>query len=552
MFPRKFHEEKSCIKNRISALFWYVKINKEVLFCLLYVMFNFLVLTFLRNNLEVLIIGLAVTPILYISILLLGERGENSVYETNVKGNLKDRNDHSLLTILKHFKIIFLVMILCLLRIFIFSIRENRCISYVESFTEEYSCFLVKISEDPDISLSRTTYYADILSDYIDTDITYSGEILFRLSNFPRYSIGDVLKICGTFDEPENFEDFDYKKFLMNKQVYGILEPGSAEYVRRENSPKSRLYDFKKKLVEILEKNMTEPQVSLLAGILLGEDRVFTDEFEENVRKSGTSHIVAASGYNVTILILMTDRIFGFLDKRKRNLLSLLVIWCFCVMSGLSASIVRASIVGSLTLIGRLFGKYQSIHRSFIIGIFLFVFFSPTVIFDVGFQLSILATSGLIYLSPSIENFLEGKKVKIGETFKEYTLTTMSCTLSTMPVSISSFGTFSMVGILANTLILPVLESTMLWGFLGLIFSYIFKNISEIFFTVSFIQLKYFEIVVNKLGSLDFLVFEIDGTAKIVTVVITVLFLLFFILKNFPVKNESFNYYFRLARGENV
>lgn len=551
MFLRRFHEEVSSIQNRISALVWYVKINRIVCFCLVYILFNFLLLTTLRNNSNGLVIGLVGLVILYTVIVIFKKKSPCIRYETNVKATERSKNDHSLLTISNRLQTVCIVGVFCFLRILSFSIKENRGISYVESFTGKYNCFLVQTVEDPNISLSRTTYYTTILSDSNEDVGLPPMKVLIRLPNFPRYGVGDVLKICGTLNEPENFDDFDYKKFLKNKGVYGILEAGSVVYVKKEKSIRVYLYDFKKNLINILEKYMIEPQVSLLAGILLGEDRVFSEEFEKYVRNSGTSHIVAASGYNITILILMVDKVFQFLDKKKRNILSLLIIWSFCLMSGLSASITRASIMGSLTLIGKLFGRYQSIHRSLVIGIWLFIFFSPVIIFDVGFQLSILATVGLIYLSPSIENFLDKKKINEGSMFKEYTLTTISCTLSTLPVSISSFGTFSLIGILANTLILPVLESTMLWGFLGLIFRVISKSISKIFFAVSFVQLKYFEVVVTRLGSLEFLIFEVTGNIKVFLSIGVGIVLLIFVIKEFPVENESFNYYFRLARGEN-
>lgn len=377
--------------------------------------------------------------------------------------------------------------------------------------------------------------------------------VLLRLPNFPRIGIGDHLQICGTINEPENFDDFDYKKFLMNKKVYGVVDVKSFEILdRRTTSLRSILYDFKQKLVKRLEKAMVEPQISLSVGILFGEERCLNEEFDTLLRNSGTTHIVAASGYNVTILILAVERVFKFLKGRRRTILSLIIIWLFCLLSGISASIVRATIMGSLVLIGRLLGRYQSIHRSFVIGIWLFVFFSPVIIFDVGFQLSILATAGLVYLSPSIESWFESRDKKISESFKEYTLTTMSCTLSTLPISIITFGTFSGIGILANTLILPVLESTMLWGILGLLFSYISNILSKIFLLISFIQLKYFEIVVTKLGRLEFLVFAVEGNIKNIVGLGIFIILLIFTVKEFPVDNEEFNYYFRLARGEHV
>jgi competence protein ComEC len=154
--------------------------------------------------------------------------------------------------------------------------------------------------------------------------------------------VGEIYKICGTISEPENFEDFDYKNFLMNKNVYGILKVYSLKFLERKISLKSLLFDFKILLVEKLENLMTEPQVSLLIGILIGEDRVFDEKFEENLRKSGTSHIVAASGYNITVLIMLVEKVFEFLERKQRNILCILTIWCFCLISGCSASILRA------------------------------------------------------------------------------------------------------------------------------------------------------------------------------------------------------------------
>jgi ComEC/Rec2-related protein len=473
--------------------------------------------------------------------------------ETNVKKIGSQEHEYSLSTKNDLFRIVVLVVLCVALRGGLYIYNEKVSLVKIEGFTSIYSCWEVVVYDEPDIRQKTTQYYVKILSDELRGTELDGLDVLLRLSNFPRIGIGDHLQICGTVNEPENFDDFDYKKFLMNKKVYGIVDVKSFEILnRRSISLRSILYDFKQKLVKRLEKAMVEPEISLLVGILFGEERYFNEEFEGLLRNSGTTHIVAASGYNVTILILAVERVFRFLKGKTRTILSLVVIWLFCLLSGISASIVRATIMGSLVLFGRLLGRYQSIHRSFIIGIWLFVFFSPTIMFDVGFQLSILATAGLVYLSPSIENWFERKGKKIGESFREYTLTTMSCTLSTLPVSVITFGTFSSIGILANTLILPVLESTMLWGSLGLLSSYFSNMLSKIFLLISFIQLKYFEIVVSKLGRLDFLVLTVEGNVKNVVGVGIFMFLLIFIIKEFPVDNEEFNYYFRLARGENV
>ena len=551
MFLRRFHEWFSSIKNKSLSLVWYLIRNKFILFCLLYILFNFLLLEYLRNNFEYMAIGLSFAFPLLLLIFFFQFVLRRRVYETVGRRKENRQAVHSLLTILKLSFLLVGIIFLCTLRLYPFLREEKKYVSMIESFTTNFVCISIKVDEDPKVGNKNTTYYTTVLSDTSEGSYLSSIEILVRLSNFPRIGVGDVCEICGTISEPENFDDFDYKKFLMNKGVYGIMRGNSVDCnFERKRSVRTILYDLKKNLVKRLEKTMVEPQVSLLVGILFGEDRPFNEEFEGYLRNSGTSHIVAASGYNVTILVLLINKIFKFLRKRSRNILSLLTIWSFCLMSGASASIIRATIMGSLVLLASSLGRYQSVHRTFVIGIWLFIFFSPTIVYDVGFQLSIMATLGLIYLAPSIESFLKRKGVKLGEVFKEYILTTMSCTLSTLPVSILTFGSFSSIGILANTLILPVLESTMLWGALGLLFNSISEGISKIFLTISFVQLKYFEIVVTKLGSLDFLTFEINGRTKGIVSGLIVFWVLIFVIKEYEVENESFNYYFRLTRGE--
>ncbi|NMC09340.1 ComEC family competence protein [Candidatus Microgenomates bacterium] len=484
-------------------------------------------------------------------ICLLAKIHKNTKYETNESKPL------CWINLLKRypFLFIFIIAVLSILTVSVrtyFSLKtEEKSLSIVEGFTDEYMCFKVEITGDPEKGDITSKYYSTILSVYDFETVFSPFKILFKYPSYRNLRVGEIYKICGTISEPENFEDFDYKNFLMNKNVYGILKVYSLKFLERKISLKSLLFDFKILLVEKLENLMTEPQVSLLIGILIGEDRVFDEKFEENLRKSGTSHIVAASGYNITVLIMLVEKVFEFLERKQRNILCILTIWCFCLISGCSASILRAGIIGTLNMVGELFGRYRSTNRILAIGMWIFVLFSPFILFNTGFQLSVTATLGLIFFSSSLENFLK-KKLKIGEFFKEYLLTTMSCTLCTLPVSILTFGTFSTVGIVANCLILPVLESTMLWGSIGLLLSFFVEKLSKIFLTVSFLQLKYFEKVVNFLGSWKFSSFSIEGNIGIALVLLVVIFLLIFTITNYPIENEEDNYYIKSARKEYV
>ena len=127
----------------------------------------------------------------------------------------------------------------------------------------------------------------------------------------------------------------------------------------------------------------------------------------------------------------------------------------------------------------------------------------------------------------------------------DYLLPTMSCTLSTLPISLITFKTFSLWSIPVNTLILPVIEGTMLWGVLSILLSNIHYPLSILFFTVVNLQLKYFEYIVNIVGSLNIGSWEIlnskEGYISAVLSVSILLLVIYF----YPIENEKYNYYLK-------
>lgn len=331
-----------------------------------------------------------------------------------------------------------------------------------------------------------------------------------KVPRLPNLEIGQVCSLGGGVSPPQNFGDFDYEGFLWSRRVYVVARNVSADClevskVRRGSWVKNSLVDFKRYLVSKMEKNIPEPQVSLLAGIILGENRVFSDDFDGSLRVSGTTHIVAASGYNVTILVLAVQKLFRILSRRWRLVLSIAFIWGFAVMSGLSASIVRATIMGTIVLISSLLGRKVDVSYVLLMSVAVFMLVNPRIGFDVGFQLSIAATLGLVYLSPLLSKAF--RRVGNGSAkgfLDEYFVTTLSATIATIPVSVSTFGVLSVISPVANVLVLPVLESTLLYGVIALLTGF------KLVYMVVWMQLKYFEEVVRFFGGLDWVSFEVD------------------------------------------
>jgi competence protein ComEC len=297
----------------------------------------------------------------------------------------------------------------------------------------------------------------------------------------------------------------------------------------------------------------------LLAGILFGQDRRLEKGFEERTRITGVSHITAASGYNITILVIAVNKLLFFLPKKMKILFSMGIIWCFALLSGLSSSIIRACIMSSLSLMAVFFGREGVVHVTIPLVCLIFVIFDPLIILDVGFVLSVSAILGLTYILPVFE---QGKEAVVGRLNKrlkkkkknsklklqflnDYIFPTLSCTISTLPVSVLNFKTFSLWSLPVNAVILPVVEGTMLWGVLSLVFYEIHEGLSRLFFTVVDLQLKFFEYVVNLIGGLGVGYWELPS--QISTFVSICIFSVIFlsVIYFYPIENEQYNYYLK-------
>ncbi|MDD3475004.1 MAG: ComEC/Rec2 family competence protein [Candidatus Dojkabacteria bacterium] len=342
---------------------------------------------------------------------------------------------------------------------------------------------------------------------------------------FETLNIGDLCNITSSMKPPEDFDNFDYVRYLKNKNIYlkaSNIQINSCDYkfkLRNLSDSfiwlKRNLRIFREYLSSKIESYLPEPQASLLIGVLFGSERAFSDSFEESLRISGTTHIIAASGYNVTILILVSNKIFSFIKKKYRLILSLVLIWLYCILSGLGASILRATVMGTLTIVSLLFGNVKNIHLLMPLGVFFLMLIDPKILFDIGFQLSILATLGLIYILPSTGNLLKKiLKIKgVPQFIEDNFLGTISCTLSTLPISISIFGKISIVSIFSNILVLPLTETTMLYGSIAVLGSFFNNNsLSTILFSIPFVQLKLFEYIVNFFGGLKWGYLDINKT----------------------------------------
>jgi len=292
----------------------------------------------------------------------------------------------------------------------------------------------------------------------------YSGNILVKLQPYPSFDYGDVIKFEGTIKKPEPIEYADY---LSKEKIFGVADFPKTELVAKNQGSviQASLFRLKNKIIVNFQGYLPAERAAFLSGITLGEQAEFSIGFKQAMKNSGTTHLVALSGYNITILVMAIAYSLGyFLSRRLTFIITTLIILGFVLMVGAEASVVRAAIMGFLVLLAGQVSRLYSVRNAIVLAAFFMVLANPKVLrFDVGFQLSFLALIGIVYLSPAIQKFFKFK----GQGFlgwKKNFITTTSAQLAVAPLLIINFSQFSLTAILANILILEVIPPTMFLG----------------------------------------------------------------------------------------
>jgi len=294
------------------------------------------------------------------------------------------------------------------------------------------------------------------------------ANILLKVNPYPRFSYGDILAISGKIREP--FPE-GYAEYLAKERVRGVMNSPEVEFISKQEefSLKGFLIGIKRSVADSFYKLLPKKEAAFLTGITLGGTSGFSPEFKEAMKKSGTTHIVALSGYNIMIVGWAVFGIFSyFLSRRISFALTVLSIITFVGIAGAEASVVRAAIMGILVLIAREAGRTYSFRNAVVFTILMMAIVNPKVIvFDVGFQLSFLALLGILYLRPAIMKLFHILEESAGFlSWKDNLLTTVSAQLAVVPILISSFGAISLSSIVSNTIILPLVPVAMGVGFI--------------------------------------------------------------------------------------
>lgn len=356
---------------------------------------------------------------------------------------------------------------LAVIAIVIFAIRYFFALpefneKYAGSYIGQKLTLKGMIIEQPEEGEFYSRFKLKILEiEYLNTKYDVFGFALIQKPLFSGFNYGDVVKLTGTLEKPAR-EDPRIAVFIRNPDMR-VISTDRGDYFL------SLLFKLRAFLIGRLNNIFPEPASGFSAGILFGFRNGIPRELLDDFRRAGLTHVLALSGFNIVILIAFVENLFLSFSRKTANVLSLVFIFVFTLMVGASASVVRAAIMGSLTLVAKIFGRKSSGMRSLLIAAFLMILLDPfIIIYDIGFQLSFAATAGLILFTERLKKVFEKCPNWFG--MRDSLVSTFSAQIFTTPLIIYYFKGLSIVAPLANLVVLPFIPILMLGSFLGIIF----------------------------------------------------------------------------------
>jgi competence protein ComEC len=268
---------------------------------------------------------------------------------------------------------------------------------------------------------------------------------------------------------------FDYRAYLARKRIFSLMEPTTARVLSENNGGPiwSALLGVRDHARRTLLRELPEPQASLAVGILLGLQSSIPDDVTANFSATGTSHILVISGWNITIIATALYAVAGGLKLSKRAAFWAILgcIWLYTLFVGATPTVIRAAVMGTILVLGQRLARPAHAWTTLFAACGAMTIWDPQTLWDLGFQLSALATASLFAYGKGVERLLLRTPLRVGwlDWAREALTATLAAQILALPLILYQFGNLSIVAPLANVVLLPVVPAAMLFGALALL-----------------------------------------------------------------------------------
>lgn len=384
---------------------------------------------------------------------------------------------------------------------------EGTFLDYVKK-DKDYCSFLLKVSKvDQNIINSekiRVNYYG-------------------KDPSVQKFYYGDLIKTTLSIELPDGLRNpggFDYKRYLLAKDIHTIatikdriVKIGQGRY----NILVKYSLQIKDKIVEVFEKTLPAKEAALFEGVVLGKTDTLDEDLKTDFSNSGLTHIMAVSGMNVAYIVMPLEFIFMRLRLRKSLSVGIIAtaLIVFTMMTGASASVVRAVIMSLVVLFGKLLNKQADVLTSLAFSSLLILLYNPISLFDIGFQLSYAATLSLIIFYPKMQGVF-----KFFPKFLQDTIAvTISAQIGVTPIIVYYFNKFSLISLFSNILAVPLAGIILLSGLITAVLGFIHMFLAQLLGGLNYFLLEALIFIAEKSVKIPYSVISIS-TPKLYSIVL--------------------------------
>lgn len=418
------------------------------------------------------------------------------------------------------------------------------------------------VSEEPERKESGQVMvvHVDELSVSRTLSTRCKADFLLRMKTklYPRFKFGDLVNFNGKLLKPMNFSNttdpgrsFDYEGYLAKSDIFYEMKsadvslhsvsdghPVNSSVIARLTS---ELFSLKRRFVSNLEKTLGEPHAALAGGLVVGEKAALGNDLLNDFRTVGLIHIVVLSGYNITIVGDAMRRMLMFLPRIWGISIGGIGIALFGILVGGGATVVRSCFMAGIALSADILRKDYNVSRALIFAGLIMLIQSPMILLhDPSFQLSFLATMGLILLASPIERRLRFIPEKFG--IRGIVASTVATQIFVSPYILYMMGNLSLIGMVVNILVLPFIPITMLFVFMTGAIGMLSIPIAQVFAWVTHLLLSYELFMVENFARLPFASVHMPAFSKWWVVGFYVLFTLVYLYRSKGVRGSSRSY----------
>lgn len=334
--------------------------------------------------------------------------------------------------------------------------------------------------------------------------------LYFKKEENSMFRIGDKVNIFGEYTIPDiarNYGGFNYRYYLNSVDTYGTINV--KKYNLISNKTKNIIYILQNNITENLNKLFSKNQAGILNGMLIGETNGISNEVIEDFKNSGITHLLAVSGSNIVLVIVISKFIFSKIFGKKYSWIFIIsFIMFFVCISGASPSVVRAGLMAILEIFAGLLVKKSNSINNLFLSAFIILLINPFSIINIGFILSFAGTIGILLISDKISQRLK-EHIRF-EMLLENLSVTLSAQIILFPIMAYYFNSISLTSLITNLLVLPISSVLTVTGLILFILSIIYFPLAKLISVPLGYLIDYIMIIAKACSKLSFLNFTVS------------------------------------------